>query len=210
MFRPIANRAFRCFPALILCALIPGFAKAAPEWADEPYEYVVLDQDIRATLTDFGRNMGIAVSLSDAVKGRVRGRINADSAGEFLNRLADANGLNWYFDGAVLHLSTAGEYATRAVPTGGLRSAELLDEMDRLKLADDRFDIRGGADVISVSGPPAYVEMVRDFVQTMQPPPAAPNRDHPSVRVYRGRVGSEEIAAVSPTPDPAADPGTQP
>lgn len=185
---------------MCFCMALPSVAVAAPDWSETPYDYVVLDQDIRATLTDFGRNLGIAVSLSDAVSGRVRGRVEGATAGEFLDRLTDSNGLNWYFDGAVLHVSTAAEYATRVVPTGGLRSDRLIEEMARLDLADARFGIRGGGDTLSVSGPPAYVSMVRDFVQNMQPAPAAPDGDDPRVRVFRGRIGSEEIAAANPQP----------
>ncbi|MDH2326588.1 hypothetical protein QCN27_06880 [Cereibacter sp. SYSU M97828] len=183
---------------LPLCA--PGPALAAPVWSDTAYGYVVLDQDIRATFTDFGRNLGIAVSLSDAVKGRVRGRVDAETAGAFLDRLTESNGLNWYFDGAVLHVSAASEYATRTVPAGGMRSEDVLAEMQRLDSADDRFAIRGGGDVISVSGPPAYVAAVRDVVQNMQPAVAAPDQDHPHVRVFRGRIGGESIATATPQP----------
>lgn len=188
--------------AAILClaALAPAVARAAPQWAETPYEYVVLDQDIRSTLTDFGRNLGMAVSLSDGVKGRVWGRIDADSAGGFLDRLAEQNGLNWYFDGAVLHVSAAGEYATRVIPTGGLRGNDVIDQMQRLDLADDRFGMRGGTDIVTVSGPPAYVAVVRDLVQNMQPVAAIPDGDDPRVRVFRGRIGSEDVAVADPEP----------
>lgn len=184
----------------LLSTLLASPVLAVPAWSDAPYDYVVLDQDIRATFTDFGRNLGIAVSLSDTVKGRVRGRVDATTAGEFLDRLSDSNGLNWYFDGAVLHVSAASEYATRTVPIGGLRSEDVIAGLDRLEIADDRFDIRGGTGVVSVSGPPAFVAAVRDYVQNMQPAPAAPDQDHPNVRVFRGRIGGETVATAIPNP----------
>lgn len=183
-----------------MAMLFAAVGQAAPPWAETPYGYVVLDQDIRATLTDFGRNLGLAVSLSDTVGGQVRGRIEADTAGAFLDRIADANGLNWYFDGAVLHVSTAGEYATRVIATEGVDSASVLPEMQRLGLADERFDLRSDSNggVISVSGPPAYVAMVREFVQNMQPRMAVADGDDPRVRVYRGRVGHDEVTTPQP------------
>lgn len=180
--------------------MLAGAATAAPDWADAPYEYVVLDQEIRATLTEFGRNLGIAVLLSDGVSGHLRGRIDASTAGGFLDRLTESNGLNWYYDGAVLHVSAASEFATRTLPTGGVRSDNVVEQLHRLDLADDRFGIRGAGDVLSVSGPPAYVAAVQQVVQNMQPPPAAPDQDHPYVRVFRGRTGGESIAAANPQP----------
>lgn len=183
------------------CALSLGLAtgaQALPDWAATPYEYVVLDQDIRATLTDFGRNLGLAVSLSDAVKGHVRGRVEAQTAGDFLDRISEANGLNWYFDGSILHVSAASEFATRIVATEGADGAAVLPELQRLGLADDRFGIRQSGHMISVSGPPAYVETVRGFIAGMRPATVAAQGDDPRVRVFRGRVGNEE----TPIPQP--------
>lgn len=165
---------------------------ATPDWFAAPYEYVVLDQDIRAALTEFGRNLGVAVSLSDNVKGRINGRIEAGNAGDFLDTLAQANGLTWYHDGAVLHVSTTAEYGTRVISSGRINGAAVTREMQELGLADDRFALRGASDgsMISVSGPPAYIAMVEQFVGNMQPA-MAPVGDDPRVRVYRGRIGSE-------------------
>lgn len=169
-----------------------------PQWFATPYDYVVLDRGIRDTLTDFGRNLGLAVSLSDAVKGRVRGRVEAETAGEFLNHITEANGLNWYFDGSVLHVSAASEYATRVITTEGVGSAAVLRQMQQLGLSDERFGIRGDGDLLSVSGPPAYVQMVRDAVRNMQPAPAVADADDPHVRVFRGRTNRDDATTPEP------------
>lgn len=170
-----------------------------PEWAAAPYDYVVLDQDIRTTLTEFGRNMGLSVALSDAVRGRSHGRVDATSAGEFLETLARTNGLVWYFDGAVLHVSAAREFATRILPVNGGDGAAVLRDMRDLGLTDDRFTLRvaEGGRAISVSGPPAYVATVEQAVRTAHPTLAAAG-DDPRVRVYRGRVGIEDVPTAPP------------
>lgn len=169
-------------------------ATAAPAWFDTPYNYIVLDQDIRVALTEFGRNLGMPVVLSDVVKGRVRGRIEARQAGEFMERLASANGLTWYFDGSILHVSADTEFVTRVLDAGRLSGEAVEKRMHELGLADERFSVRGSRDgnVITVSGPPAYVAVVDQLVQRMQPAPVVAG-DYPRVRVFRGGVETEVV-----------------
>ncbi|MCJ8141074.1 hypothetical protein [Falsirhodobacter halotolerans] len=187
-----------------LLATLTAFAcgpAAAQVWADRPYDYVVLDQDIRTTLQEFGRNMGVSVQLTDAVRGRVRGRVEGETAGDFIETLARTHGLVWYDDGAVLNVSAAREFATHLVSAGDLNAEAALRQMRDLGLVDDRFTLRAteGGGVISVSGPPAYVTMVEDFVRNQRPALAAAG-DDPRVRVYRGRVGIEDVP-TAPTPE---------
>ncbi|WP_188825698.1 type III secretion protein [Brucella endophytica] len=169
---------------------------ATPRWFAEPYNYVVLDQELRTALTEFGRNLGLPVVLSDAVNGRVRGRIEAKTAGEFLERLAGANGLTWYFDGSVLHVSADKEFMTRVIDSGRLSGEAVANEMRELGLADERFSLRAArnGNVISVSGPPAYIGVVGQLVERMQPEQIIAG-DDPRVRVFRGGVMTEIITA---------------
>jgi type III secretion protein C len=179
-------------------ALVTSFAVpavAAPAWFNSPYNYVVLDQDVRAALTEFGRNLGLPVVLSDAVSGRVRGRIQAKTAGDFVERLAGANGLTWYFDGSVLHVSADKEFVTRVIDAGRLRGDMVASEMRELGLADERFSVRAARNgtVITVSGPPAYINVVGQLVERMQPEPVVIG-DDPRVRVFRGGVMTEVVS----------------
>lgn len=200
---PAARRGVKGM-AIVLALGIGAKAFAdAPEWSDIPYDYVILDQDVRLTLTEFGRNLDIAVSLTDAVKGRVIGQITAKTAEEFLQRLSEQNGLTWYFDGSVLHVSAASEYVTRLVPASGHGSADIIGGMQELGLADERFSIRSAGDgsMISVSGPPAYIATVEQYLNGIQPRRTA-SGDDPRVRVYRGGLGSEEVATAAPDNQP--------
>lgn len=170
-------------------------AHAAPAWFDTSYNYVVLDQDVRVALTEFGRNVGLPVVLSDAVNGRVRGRIEVKSAGEFIDRLAATNGLVWYFDGSVLHVSADKEFVTRVIDAGRLRGDVVANEMRDLGLADERFSLRAArnGNVITVSGPPAYINVVNQIVERLQPEPVVAG-DDPRVRVFRGGVMTEMVS----------------
>ena len=184
--------------ALLLPTLSAG---GHPSWFARPFQYVVINQDVRGVLTELGRNVGVPVILSDKVGGRVRGEVvertkSRQTAGEFLNRLAEANGLTWYFDGSILYVSVDQEFSTQLIEVGSLTSDAIVAELRRLILMDDRFSVRsaGNAGLISVSGPPAFVSIVRQVVDKLRPPPPVAG-DDPRVRVFRGGAPAEVVRA---------------
>lgn len=176
------------FSAALACA---GSALGMePKWPSGPYRYLVIDQDIKSVLTEFGRNTGMPVEVSDQIKGRLRGQAAAATATarEFIDSLCDSHNLVWYFDGAVLHINTRAEIRTELVSLGRFSPEEVSEKLTALGVADARFPVRttDNANVISVSGPPKFVSMVR---QALQPPPRAqeePRGDEVKVRVFRG------------------------
>lgn len=173
---------------------------AEPKWPSEPYKYLVIDQDLRDVLTEFGRNIGVHTDISDAVAGRrVRGELAVLGAREFLQRLCNSYGLVWYFDGMVLHINVEGEIRTELITLTSLRSDSLLDKLGALGVVDSRFPIHATANssVVSVSGPPTYLSQVRQTIAALEkslaprPIREVTDGDEKRVRVFRGnREGS--------------------
>src|SRR5262249_50733657 len=133
--------------------------------------------------------------------GRVRGDFSkrasdADrqTAGEFLTRLAEANGLTWYFDGSILYVSADQEFSTQMIEARPLSPSAIVAELKRLSLMDERFSVRSPGDVglISVSGPPAFVAIVRQVADKMRPRSTVAV-DDPRVRVFRGGAPAEIV-----------------
>ncbi|EJN03662.1 hypothetical protein [Phyllobacterium sp. YR531] len=182
---------------LVLTSTGPSFS-AAPDWFNKQYSYVLINQDIRDALKEFGRNLGVPVTLSDKIRGQVRGEVRADNAGAFLTRLAEANGLIWYYDGSILHMNSSDEFATQIIDIGRANGDMVVDEVQRLNLMDDRFSIRStpNAPALRVSGPPAFIAMVQQVVSTVQPPPQA-TADDPRVRVFRGGQRDEVVEEIA-------------
>ncbi|HET8726430.1 MAG TPA: type III secretion protein [Alphaproteobacteria bacterium] len=139
-------------------------------WADEPYPYIVLDQELEDVLREFGSNVGVPVKVSSRVKGKVRGRWPSLTPGQFLDRLATAYGLQWYYDGQTLHVTTTGEAISEMLPLGPVRFYELYRELKNLKVADPRFPIRAAsqANIALISGPPRFVSAVRETLGALQ------------------------------------------
>ncbi|WP_027155880.1 secretin N-terminal domain-containing protein [Mesorhizobium sp. WSM2561] len=127
-----------------------------------PYRYTVLDQDLSAALQEFGNNMNIRVNISAEVKGRIRGSMPGLPPREFLDRLANLYGLQWYFDGLVLYVSSAKESQTRMLVLTSIRFNALKEALDELEISDNRYVVRPapGDGLVLVSGPPRFTALV--------------------------------------------------
>jgi type III secretion protein C len=162
--------------ALISCGsclspvLISTSRATALDLPNEMYPYIVIEQDITVVLREFGQNLGINVKLSPRVSGVVKGKLPPSKALNFLNRVCQANGLQWYFDGSVLYVSSVAEEVTRFLPLAQTVTPEmLLAALKRLSFYDERYPIRQGPDGASVfiSGPPAYAALIEQTLTSM-------------------------------------------
>lgn len=156
-------------PAVTSDAASAQGRRALP-WPDKPYPYVVLDQDVRDVLAAFGSNLDVPVKVSDKVSGRVRGRLPELTPQKLLDHLAASFGLQWYYDGQVLYVTTVEEAVSEMLPLGPIRFEELQASLASLKLDDPRFPPRplASANVALVSGPPRYVALVKETMQALQ------------------------------------------
>lgn len=165
-----------------------------PLWFDEPYAYVLVEQDVRAALQELGHNLGFALVFSDKVRGKARSTVHAKTAGDFLTQLCDSNGLTWYFDGSVLYLNSDDEIATRLFQASPARLQALRGYLSELDVSGPRLEQRNGPehDELLVSGPPPYLALVQQHVDHSVPPPAPPATRERGVRVFRGSTVSQQ------------------
>ncbi|WP_426117135.1 type III secretion protein [Pseudomonas sp. DSP3-2-2] len=168
----------------------------APKWFAEPYAYVLVEQDARAALEEFGHNLGLIVVMSDKVRGKSRSRVRSESAGDFLTQLCDTNGLSWYFDGNILYLSTDAENGTRLFKAQAHNLEQLEDYLGSLDVYGKQLSSRVSpdGDELFVSGPPGYLNMVEQHVDHQQRPVTAPVARERGVRVFRGSVVTTEAS----------------
>jgi type III secretion protein C len=184
----IRHRSFRLATAVFACLVIGGIAEAGDDvdWSAEAYPYVIVDQDLKKALQEFGRNLGVDVVLSGEVKGRVRQYKNEESAGAFLTGLASAHRLDWFFDGRRLHVSSRAEAVDRSWSVRSNAAEELQAALAEAGLDDPRypFNFQDGSGTVSLSGPPRYVAMAGQIVDRFRPRPVAA----PAVNVIYGRT----------------------
>ncbi|NVZ53862.1 type III secretion protein [Pseudomonas sp. B6002] len=181
----------------VLCLFGSSFARAAeePAWFSQPYAYVLVDQDVRSALEEFGHNLDVPLVLSDKVRGKARSTIRAATAGEFLQTLCSTNGLTWYFDGNLLYLNTSDEITTKLFKASALNLDQLQAYLNSLDVFGQQLSMRNGpeGDEVFVSGPPPYLALVQQHVDHLQPKVvAAPVARERGVRVFRGAQVSTE------------------
>jgi type II secretory pathway component GspD/PulD (secretin) len=175
---------------LTAAAILIGMSQVAgalePKWPPGPYKYVVIEQDLKDALLEFGRNINVPVKVSDEVKGKLRGDLGSGSAEEFFKRLTASQGLVWYFDGSVLHVNSASELRTEVIDLGRILPTDVVSKLSKLGIADPRYPIRTtpGSGLISVSGPPPYIVLVRQTLIAMAR--NIPQGEDTRVRVFRG------------------------
>jgi type III secretion protein C len=167
-------------------------AALPPLWTHEPLPLVVIDQELREVLTEIGQRTGVRVTVSDAVRGRVRGRLPALPPQQLIDLLARTHGFDWFFDGAVLHVSSMGEATSRILVLGSVPPEALEATLAALGLADARWPARLAGGLAYVSGPPRYVAMIEQVLGAIARRPglaAEPASLGPGdVRIFRGRA----------------------
>lgn len=186
----------------------PAWAEAEAPWAAEPYAYVVVDQEVRATLEAFGRNLDLPMDIAAEVQGRAQRGLRAATAGEFLERLCNGSGLSWFYDGRVLHVTSLDALAVRQVRPEGVEYEALRDALDDQGVVGQHLglepSVHGGGELV-IAGPPAYLALVERTLARLRPPaePAAPlaQQRERGVRVFRGSAPVERVthAATSGT-----------
>lgn len=154
---------------LILGALPQSLYGADFAWPASPYPYSVVDQDLKAALHELGRNVGIRMHISDKVTGRVKGRIQHRTSKEFFAQICSSYGLEWYFDGFTMHISSSEENQSRMINTTGFRTSEIKSRLQSSGIYDERFPLRAQSKghYVVVFGPPIYIELVEQMVSSL-------------------------------------------
>ncbi|MDQ8726888.1 secretin N-terminal domain-containing protein [Bradyrhizobium sp. LHD-71] len=194
----------RCFSAAVGAAatvLLPSAAAigAQLDLPNTTYTYTVINQDLSAALLEFGSNLNIKVNVSQEVRGRIQGRLPDLPPLAFLNRLASLYNLEWYFDGQVLHVTSAREAQSRLLVPGPVPFERLASTLAAFNVADERYEVRPAPDtqLVLVTGPPRFVALVEQTLNGLiaeeqaRPKPAEARAEPPLLRdavltVFRG------------------------
>jgi type III secretion protein C len=166
---------------------------------DSTYTYTVINQDLPAALLEFGSNLTIKVNVSQEVRGRIQGRLPDLPPLAFLNRLASLYNLEWYFDGQVLHVTSARESQSRLLVPGPVPFERLASTLSAFDVADERYAVRPAPNtqLVLVTGPPRFVALVEQtlnglIAEEQARPKSAEARAEPTVprdtvlTVFRG------------------------
>jgi type II secretory pathway component GspD/PulD (secretin) len=181
-------------PRVPVLALVAQLALLAPAMsvdasplphADQMFQYAVIDQKLSEVLSALGDQIGVTVTVSDDVKGYIRGRLDPAPAQVMLDRLAAIYQFDWYFYGGTLYISDSSEAKSAMLRLPQANEDAFSATLKQLQIEDSRWPLKRSdtAEIVAVNGPPQYVKLVEQALTAVTNIPAAPE---PNARVFRG------------------------
>jgi len=196
----------RIYLVLIIIFVFLGtniFASTIPFHKKHKFSFVYKGEDIQHVLRDFCSLYGIPVVISEKVKGQVNGVFKGIYPKNFFEDIAKSYGLMWFFDGSVLYVYSSEEIESCLIRLRFKSIDGLKNTLKTLNIYDNRFPLRAGKrdGIVFVSGPPKYVQLVRQTAQLIDTPPSSITKE--VIRIFplkyawasdhTFKVGNEEV-----------------
>ncbi|MCX2561152.1 hypothetical protein OQ252_07045 [Acetobacter farinalis] len=166
-----------CLSKVFSFAVLGGLLITSPaalayrKWEKNPFSYIAVDQNISSVLKEFSYINDLSINISEKIHGQVRGRWLNITSEDFLQKMSRLYDFDWYDDGGALYVSSKSERSTQIVPLHDHSLSQLRVEMQRLGLFDERFELNAGPanDTAVISGPPRFIAMVQQTLQSLSP-----------------------------------------
>jgi type III secretion protein C len=138
-------------------------------WTSSKAWVVAQGRPIGQVLADFGEQQGIKIIVDPEVTGTLSGEFQGLAPAYFLDQIARAYNLTWFYAGGILYISPAKDIRVvtqtlRFVPAE--RVIQTVNQAIPLSL-DGRITVLPQTEMLMISGSPRYVELVRNIVGTM-------------------------------------------
>ncbi|MFM0604622.1 hypothetical protein PQR05_08830 [Paraburkholderia sediminicola] len=135
---------------------------AMPRWGIARYYLSTSGASVADVLRDLSSATGVPIAVGAQLAGSVEGRFDLPPQ-RFLEVLANAYGLVWYYDGTVLHVDPTGDERSLTLRLNYAKPAELHALLNGTASADPRFPLVDDTPMpglITVRGPAAYLALV--------------------------------------------------
>lgn len=152
---------------LVLCCALPALGSTPPSWKDQSYAYSADSTPLSTVLQDFADGHSVDLQLGNIADDAVTGKIRADSASGFLDRLALEHHFQWFVYNNTLYVSPQDEQTSERLEISPDAAPDIKQALSGIGLLDTRFGWGELPDdgVVLVTGPPEYVELVKRFSQ---------------------------------------------
>lgn len=147
--------------------LLAGTSAGAHEFT-ERFSYFANRHDLRTVLTSFARTQGLAVDFASGVSGKVSGRFKAIPPKDFLRAMEEAYDVGYYVLQDCVHFYRLRDAKKEFITVRSGRAEDVLAALEHSGFVADELPVRvaGAGAMLSVMGPPAYVEGIRTAVET--------------------------------------------
>lgn len=132
------------------------------------FTYKAESKRIAEVLQDFAASRGVPAVVADGVEGVVNASFDVKPE-VFLETIARAYNLLWYFDGTALYFYPGRAMQSRMIRLRGFSRGQVTRLLQSLELGDQRYPIRWdeAQSTLFVVGPPRHVELVTSAVQAL-------------------------------------------
>ena len=174
---------------IMLAAVLSSLVACAVSWRVPTYTLTARLMGVREALETFGVAQGLPVIMSEGVKGTFSGSFKDVPAAEFLDKVATLHNLVWYCDGATIYIYSAAETTSELFDLTNTTLEDVQRTLHELGLDDARYPIKAtkSSNLILVSGPPRYVQLVGQTVSRAELVKATRSRTEVVTRVFRLR-----------------------
>ncbi len=165
---------WRAALAIGAACLVPaglGHAGLVP-WSNRTYSHYANAEPLASVVKSFMASQGIPVVVSEKVKDVVSLRYEDLAPAAFMDKLASAHRLLWYYDGSVMFVYSGDEIQTATLKLQHLSVEDFTQMASDMGIRDARFAWQGSSKdrVIYVSGPPRFVELTMELARAQDKP----------------------------------------
>ncbi|KGD80085.1 secretin (plasmid) [Pantoea stewartii subsp. indologenes] len=155
---------------LVLCATFRLCAQTPSDWKDQSYAYSADHTMLSTLLQDFADGHGVDLQLGNIEDTEVNGKMRADSASAFLDRLALEHRFQWFVYNNTLYISPQDEQSSERLEISPDAAPDIKQALSGIGLLDPRFGWGELPDdgVVLVTGPPQYLSLVKRFSEQRQ------------------------------------------
>ncbi len=172
----------------LLLALFSFNALANSNKLDQvPFEYYAEGEPVKDVLAALATSASIGVNVSSSISEDFNGHLQQVSARGALDYLSQAYDLIWYFDNSTLYVYKSAEMQSQIYRLKNIDGSSVKHTMEQLNLWDSKFDWRAVAhsDILMVSGPPRYIELVTQTVSLLEDKIDLSAADPLEIRIFK-------------------------
>jgi type III secretion protein C len=154
------------------------------KWPDEAIHMSIQGKDLKDVLHDFIASQGITAQISPNVQGTVTGQFDMPPQ-RFFETLAASFGFVWFYDGAVLSITSAKEVTRQVITLNYATTTQLSSTLSQMGLVNPRFPLNYASDArtVVVTGPAQYVQLVSEVAARIDQ--SAANQVGSVIRVFK-------------------------
>lgn len=157
--------------SLFICCLLSSITMANKmPWAGkDDFSLISNNEPLAEVLKNFANTYDAPVFVSTKISGNVNGQFPSITAKQFLEKMSDVYGINWYYDGSILYFYRNDEIENQLLQLDHIKPSTLRYNLHALGIWDHQYNWKELPDsgLIYLSGPPRMVEIITETAAMM-------------------------------------------